>query len=249
MNLSLFPKFLFHTTVNAICWPPMFDQVFIINQLNIEVIYTFDSIISVISILRLWYLFVLMKHFSKWMSQKSIRLYKAFGIKADYIFAIKAYLKFNSFTFIFITMLLSTAVFGVVLRQFEKNTGSDRNNFNYIWNAFWVIIISMTTVGYGDMYPITHLGRLTTLIAIVVGAFILTFLVSALNTALELTPKEKIASKMFETNKNVKNYLSKDANSLIANFVRMTVLRKIRLANQKEITDVLITQGSKMAKK
>ena len=151
------------------------------------------------------------------MSHKSLRLYKAFGIKADYKFALKAYLKYNSYSFIFVTMLLSTVVFGVVLRAFEKNTGSERNNFNYIWNAFWVIIVTMTTVGYGDMYPITHLGRVTVIIACIVGAIVLTFFVSALNSALELDPKEKEASQMFEKNKNIKCYLSNDADALIAN--------------------------------
>jgi hypothetical protein len=46
----------------------------------------------------------------------------------------------------------------------------------YFWNQLWLIVVTLTATGYGDLYPITHLGRLICCIAMVVGAFLLAVL-------------------------------------------------------------------------
>jgi len=44
----------------------------------------------------------------------------------------------------------------------------------------WVIIITMTTVGYGDGYPSTHLGRLIAAVACLIGMLFVSLVVVAL---------------------------------------------------------------------
>jgi hypothetical protein len=43
------------------------------------------------------------------------------------------------------------------------------NNFSSIFSTFWVIIITITTVGYGDQYPNTGGGRIVCLCAMIFG--------------------------------------------------------------------------------
>ena len=37
--------------------------------------------------------------------------------------------------------------------------GAQPDTFNNVFSAFWWAIATLTTVGYGDIYPITILGR------------------------------------------------------------------------------------------
>jgi voltage-gated potassium channel len=36
----------------------------------------------------------------------------------------------------------------------------------------WLVVLTMTTVGYGDIVPVTDLGRLITIMACFLGTFI-----------------------------------------------------------------------------
>jgi hypothetical protein len=44
-----------------------------------------------------------------------------------------------------------------------------------MWNAVWNIIITLTTVGYGDLYPKTIFGRVVGIIVCFWGMFIVSF--------------------------------------------------------------------------
>lgn len=50
----------------------------------------------------------------------------------------------------------------------------------------WLEIVTFTTVGYGDLYPQTHIGRMITIFACYCGQFLLSSLVVTLTTSTEL---------------------------------------------------------------
>jgi Ion channel len=51
----------------------------------------------------------------------------------------------------------------------------------------------MTTVGYGDIYPVTHLGRLTTIFACIWGMFIISMIIVTLTSIITLSNEEEKA--------------------------------------------------------
>jgi hypothetical protein len=91
---------------------------------------------------------------------------------------------------------MSCYCFGLAVKTFElyywENYSSDSGgyqNWTYQWNAMWFIFVSMTTVGYGDLYPKTQLGRLITLIACLVGVYFVSMMMVFLNS--KTNPSEK----------------------------------------------------------
>lgn len=54
----------------------------------------------------------------------------------------------------------------------------------------WLIIITMTTVGFGEGYPSTHLGRFIGVIACIIGMLLVSLMVVSLTLSSEMTPEE-----------------------------------------------------------
>jgi voltage-gated potassium channel len=61
--------------------------------------------------------------------------------------------------------------------------------FTSVFTCLWWSVTSVTTVGYGDMYPITTGGRMFTFFVLVVGIGIVAVPTSLLAAALSKTPK------------------------------------------------------------
>lgn len=58
-------------------------------------------------------------------------------------------------------------------------------------NALWLTIITMTTVGFGDYYPMTPIGRIIILIVVVWGIFIVSIMVVVVTNTLRMDRPEK----------------------------------------------------------
>ena len=57
-------------------------------------------------------------------------------------------------------------------------------------NAMWLTIITMTTVGYGDFYPQTHLGRFVGVVACLIGMILVSLVVISLTSLIEFNADE-----------------------------------------------------------
>lgn len=55
----------------------------------------------------------------------------------------------------------------------------------------WCIVAVMTTVGYGDFYPRTHLGRCVAVLGCVVGQFFVSIMVVAMSNSAQFSSAEQ----------------------------------------------------------
>ena len=116
----------------------------------------------------------------------------------DFLFAIKAEFQERPFIFVSVILIVSIVMFGYSIRSVEMffMYGSDANkvqDWRYVWNGFWCVIITMSSVGFGDFYPISLLGRIIVVISSFWGTFLISLMVAALTVAVEFNPQESVA--------------------------------------------------------
>ena len=98
---------------------------------------------------------------TKFYAPRSQRVCKMYGCHADLMFSVRGEFKQNPNFTLIATMFISGFIMAYMLRIFERPLSEvSGQNFNRIDTAMWNIIVTMTTVGYGDTYPKTTGGRL-----------------------------------------------------------------------------------------
>jgi voltage-gated potassium channel len=89
----------------------------------------------------------------------------------------------------FITILMTIIVLttcSVLVLQFESK--SPDANIKSGWDALWYAVVTITTVGYGDFYPKTVLGRIAGMFIMFAGVGIIGVLASILSSILVGAP-------------------------------------------------------------
>ena len=84
-----------------------------------------------------------------------------------------------------------------VIRIFElpyyrshDDLDSDFDNF---FNAVYLVLITITTVGYGDFYPESNIGKVLAVCVAIFGAFLISLLVLAFGSIFDLDKDQKRA--------------------------------------------------------
>ncbi|XP_035659705.1 potassium voltage-gated channel protein Shal-like [Branchiostoma floridae] len=146
-------------------------------------------------------------------------------------------------------------VFTTMLYYMEKNY--DGTLFTSIPAGFWFTIVTMTTVGYGDMYPSGFLGKLLTAVwavsSVIVLALPLTILVDTFTNIREsmMKPTRRRDGTEEESNNNNKSPektgSSKSRKSIetVETVVEMNVLNKDPTAVVKDLLQVDVTNDKR----
>mmetsp|Transcript_5137 Transcript_5137/g.4358 ORF Transcript_5137/g.4358 Transcript_5137/m.4358 type:complete len:299 (+) Transcript_5137:640-1536(+) len=213
--------------------PPKFDFTFEGRLLNGSYEYSFDAIFNVITLTKAYLVLRLYAQYSPWTNERSAKICAKYKCQANVGFAIKSELKKRPYLMLGILMMVTIIYLGFALRTFEISYTKDGDEggfeFEFLANAFWLTIITMTTVGFGDGYPSTHLGRFIGVIACIIGMLLVSLMVVSLTVASEFTPEE---SKAFFILKRI--YANDDAKEKAANVVK-TIFKLRRVVRTKDV--------------
>jgi voltage-gated potassium channel len=115
----------------------------------VPIIYIFVPVSGFISLLRLFRVFRMLK---------LVRYSKTMIIIRNVIRKVKSQL-------MAVLFLIIIYIFGAAMLIFQL----EPNLFNNFFDALYWATISITTIGYGDIYPVTTIGRLITMVSALVG--------------------------------------------------------------------------------
>lgn len=83
----------------------------------------------------------------------------------------------------FFVLLLST------IRYVEKD--AEGSSIKTIFDAFWYSIVTLTTVGYGDSYPVTVAGKLISLVLILFSLGVLSYVIGQISSKIQAYMEKK----------------------------------------------------------
>ncbi|CAG5117713.1 unnamed protein product [Candidula unifasciata] len=132
--------------IDLLALVPLYVQVIFTSSDKMQACYLNErfviEIMFILRIIRMFRIFHLVKH------------YQALKVL---VYAIKA--SIQELLMLFIFLLIGMLIFSTMIYYAErKNTTEGGDMFSTIPMGFWWSIITMTTVGYGDVYPSTPIG-------------------------------------------------------------------------------------------
>ena len=104
--------------------------------------------------------------------------------------------QYTAFITILLTILVLT-VASVLVLQYESK--SPDANIHTGWDSFWYSVVTITTVGYGDRYPVTVGGRITAMFIMFMGVGIIGALASILSSVLVGSPSAPAEEEALDT--------------------------------------------------
>jgi potassium intermediate/small conductance calcium-activated channel subfamily N protein 2 len=106
---------------------------------------------------------------------------KKFSFVPDLWFVVKTELKQRPFKVTILSMIVLSVIAGFIIQSYERTFVPDNpakaQDFNYFINPLWMCLVTMSTVGYGDFYPRTHMGRIVGVMVCLFGMIVASLLV------------------------------------------------------------------------
>lgn len=129
---------------------------------NIVIEYKINDILLMVMFLRLYIIANFLLTFTLFRTARAQRICTQFSCQADSLFAIKSLMKQRPWTILTLLLPTTTLIFGYLLRYFESPLNEiSGQNYGLISTCMWNVIITMSSVGFGDIFPKSMFGRVT----------------------------------------------------------------------------------------
>lgn len=159
---------------------------------DIHIYYSVNSILGLFTLHRLWFFIKNNLVTSIHFSARQGRICNINNFDPNLHFTLKAnMLKYPlSMVVILILTVIIYCSFGLRMFEREIDTLTDKN-FASFFNCIWCLIITMTTVGYGDYFPSTIFGRMIIVVACLWGCFLISMFILSITNLLNFEEQER----------------------------------------------------------
>lgn len=145
-----------------------------------------NYILALASLLKLLILIPSFLNTLKFKNPRSSRVCKIYGCESSILYELKCYFKEEPIKLVVILIFCSIALFTFGFRICERSKSSKSSIFNYTENTVYLVIITMTSVGYGDYAPQTAFGRIVGVICTFWGVLTVSIMVLVVVNTFEL---------------------------------------------------------------
>lgn len=208
---------------------PVFSSItvkFKISNYDIDQILPLNSILYSLTLFKFWFAFKYVLFNSEYTSSRMNRVSIMNKFSVNFSFCIKALMEKTPFHVQLLFFVMSTLYCSICIRIFERDLDQYTNQiFSNFYNCIWYTIITMTTVGFGDFYPDSLLGKLIGILASFVGVILMSISVITVSNLVNFDNQEYNTFIIFEKSKLdcTKHELSAD---IMKKYISATILNK-----------------------
>jgi len=179
---------------------------------QVKVCYYLEELLYVLMFFRIFYLIFNLMAFGMLHTPNARRILESNKVRISATFSVKAYIYlYPAIVLVFLFLIPGIVIFGEAFRVFERPINTQ--DLSSIENSFWLAYITMFTIGYGDFYPVSVLGRVVAIFTIIWGGFILSILFNTVRSFVNLNKTEDAAYKEIT--------LAKESRELIQDFGKL----------------------------
>ena len=160
-----------------------------------EVTYDVNDILILVQTLRLFNLIIVFVICSEFYGPRADRICKMMGKQLNLFFSFKALLiTHTAFMLGYCSLIICTMLSYMLKILSQPIAITDKfNNFHNFGNCFWYVLVTMTTVGYGDIYPETTMGRIVGCAIATSGNIVVALIITFFQEQTYLESEEKSA--------------------------------------------------------
>lgn len=195
------------------------------NIVDRQLHYHYNDFLQILAMIRLVKAGLKTINLTVWRSNSAQRICMMYGCEADTLFGVKAMMKEHPISFLGINLTCGILMFSLLLKYCESPVQliapSPLNDLSRLDNCIWLVIVTMTTVGYGDSYPQTIFGRIIIFICAIFGVVVVSVMVVAIQNTLEFSVLEEKAFTCINKLKARKD-LFQDASQMVGKLLIFT---------------------------
>lgn len=177
--------------------------------------YSYNELFSLLVLLRVFMVFRILLGNSTYYTNSAHRICQLTGCQNGYLFVIKCLMKSNPLKVLVTALLVSIMTFAYAVKVCERpliyalskkelTIHPDnplfpiKNDVSNYYNSLWLMMVTMTTVGYGDFYPRTTPGRAITFFACIFGVIVVSLMTIILMNFTDMNNSERRSYNIIE---------------------------------------------------
>ena len=188
-------QFLTEVVMLMIVPIPFYDCYFTFYCEGKDTTFFLSGFMLVIMFRRVYFLVRSMLNYTQFRDPYTKKICKAYGFENSVLFTIKSNIEINPETTVSYIFILTLFIFAYVVRVFEmpRFRLDDDDRFDSFFESIWFTVITLTTIGYGDVSPLTLPGKVVTIVLAFWGALIMALIVVVLYRVFDLSEDENMA--------------------------------------------------------
>ena len=188
ISSGMWKGLLLESTIAIIQPIPEVSLDIIIEQLGFEISYPLDIFLTMLMFSKFYLVLRYVAHTNGMYTSLSKWVSRSVAIEITPFFVFKNQIAHAPIKITSLILISAALISSYCIRNCERPVNED---FVYIWNALWLSFVTMTTVGYGDIYPITHCGRFFSMISCFIAMIVTGVWVYAISMKLKFSGNEE----------------------------------------------------------